>query len=274
MSPPVVLLLTAEHLPGLAADDQPLLAAFRDAGWEPRPAIWSGPVPDADLAIIRSCWDYTERVEDFLGVVDGIAERMPLWNPADTVRWNADKHYLLELRDARVPVPELQVVEANDPRPLAEIAADLGTDDLVLKPTVGASGKGVARISVDDEVTWRRLLTTGPMLVQRFVPEVLTEGEWSLMYFHGEWSHAVRKRARTGEFRVQEEHGGTVEFADADAAMLAAAERALAAVPHPWMFARVDGVRSGDRFLVMELELIEPQLFLAGSDAAGRLVPQ
>lgn len=273
MAAPVVLLLTAEHLPALAADDQPLLGAFRDAGWDPRPTVWSGPIPGAELAIIRSCWDYTERVGDFLAAVEAIGERMPLWNPAATVRWNADKRYLLELAGRGVVVPTSTVTEPGDPRTLRDVTRELGSDDLVLKPVVGASGQGVTRLAAGDELAWHIATAAQPMLVQEFVPAVVAEGEWSLIWFHGGYSHAVRKRARPGEFRVQEEHGGTVESADPGPGIVEAAARALAAVPHPWHYARVDGVVREGEFLVMEVELIEPQLFLTGSGAARRLVP-
>ena len=271
MPAPVVLLLTAAHLPELAADDQPLISAFANAGWDPRPAVWSGPIPDADLAVIRSCWDYTERLDDFLAAIDAIGRRMPLWNPAATVRWNADKRYLLELAGRGVATPPLLVTEPGSPHTLDGVMGALGSEQLVLKPVVGASGKGVLRIDPADEAAWQHAVASAPMLVQRFVPEVVTDGEWSLMWFHGRFSHAVRKRPRAGEIRVKEEHGGTVEPAPPGAVMLRAAERALAAVPHPWHYARVDGVMSGGEFLIMELELIEPQLFLTGNNAASRM---
>lgn len=274
MRPPRVLLLTADRLPELAADDQPLLAAFRAAGWEPRPTVWSGPIPDADLAIIRSCWDYTERLEAFLAAMDALGARMPTWNPPATVRWNAHKRYLLELAAAGIPVPDgVLVTDGEELDPLA-VARTVGSTALVVKPAVGASGHGTLRVAADDHRAWCRATAGREVLVQPFIPEVVTEGEWSLIYLHGDFSHAVLKRARQGEFRVQEEHGGSVAPASPPPPVLRAAERALAAVSHRWHYARVDGVVSGGRFLVMELELIEPQLFLAGSGAASRLVPE
>lgn len=274
MPAPSVLLLTAARLPALSADDQPLLAAFRDAGWDPRPAVWSDPIPDADLAIIRSCWDYTERPEAFLAAIAAIGARMPLWNPPETVRWNAHKRYLLELAAAGIPVPAGVVVaegQASDP---IAVARELGATSLVVKPAIGASGHGTLRLAAADQPAWHRATAGREVLVQPFIPEVVTAGEWSLMYFHGDYSHAVIKRARPGEFRVQEEHGGTVEPATPPMAVRRAAERALAAVGHPWHYARVDGVVSAGQFLVMELELIEPSLFLTGTGAAARMVPR
>lgn len=274
VSSPSVLLLTAARLPALSADDQPLVAAFRDAGWAAQPTIWSGPIPDADLAIIRSCWDYTDRPADFLATVEAIATRMPLWNPPDTVRWNAHKRYLLELAAAGVPVPDAVLLAAGESADPGDVGRAVGSAQLVVKPAVGASGQGVHRVGADDGAAWHRATAGREVLVQPFLSEVVTGGEWSLMYFHGGYSHAVIKRAHPGEFRVQEEHGGSVEVAEPGRDIQAAAERALAAVPHPWHYARVDGVIHRGRFVVMELELIEPQLFLTGNDpAAARMVP-
>jgi glutathione synthase/RimK-type ligase-like ATP-grasp enzyme len=272
MTRPVVLLLTARRLPDLAGDDQPLVAAFRDRGWQPRPTVWSGAIPDAELAIVRSCWDYTDDVDQFLATLDEIARRMPLWNPPGTIRWNAHKGYLLELAACGVPIPDSIVVRSAAPRPIADVAHRLGTGPLVVKPVVGASGAGIVLVDGHDRVSWERATAGRDVLVQRFVPEVVADGEWSLMYFHGAYSHAVLKRAAGDEFRVQEEHGGSVHHVEPDQVVRDGAERALDAVPHPWRYARVDGVVRGGRFLVMELELIEPALFLVGSEGAARLV--
>jgi glutathione synthase/RimK-type ligase-like ATP-grasp enzyme len=267
------VLLTAAEFPELHPDDAPLLTAFVAAGWRVTPTVWSDAIPDADLAMVRSCWDYTERAAEFLEVIDAVGGRMQLWNPPATVRWNADKRYLLALAERGVTTPPTVVVPRGDRRTLAAVLDDLNADEAVVKPLVGASGVDTWRTRAGAEADWRRAVLARDLLVQPFVPEVLVGGEWSLVFFHDGFSHAVVKRAAEGEFRVQAEHGGAVAVAVPSERLVAAAERTLAAVPHPWRYARVDGIDTASGFLVMEVELIEPELFFTiAPGAAERLV--
>ncbi len=268
-----MLLLTAAELPELHHDDAPLLAALVAAGWRATPTIWTGEIPPADMALVRSCWDYTERPSAFLQMIDEVDRRMPLWNPAVTIRWNADKRYLFALAAHGVPIPVTLHVRQGDGRSLAAVLAALGHGEAVVKPLVGASGIDTWRARAGDEKQWREAVAARDLLVQRFVPEVLSGGEWSLVFFADGYSHAVVKRAARDEFRVQVEHGGMVEVAEPTAAVIAAARRALSVIPHPWRYARVDGIETATGFLVMEVELIEPELFFeVAPGAAERFV--
>jgi glutathione synthase/RimK-type ligase-like ATP-grasp enzyme len=268
-----VVLLTAAELPELHHDDAPLLAALASAGWQALPTIWTGEIPSAELALVRSCWDYTERPSAFLQTIDEVDRRMPLWNPAVTVRWNADKRYLFALAEHGIPIPVTLHVRQGDGRSLAAVLAAVGGDEVVVKPLVGASGIDTWRARAGDESRWREAVDARDLLVQRFVPEVLSGGEWSLVFFADGYSHAVVKRAARDEFRVQVEHGGMVEVAEPTAAVIAAARRTLSVVPHPWRYARVDGIETATGFLVMEVELIEPELFFeVAPGAAERFV--
>lgn len=268
-----MLLLTDADHPDLHADDLPLVEAFVQAGWRVRPTVWSGPIPAGDLALVRSTWDYTSHVAEFLAAVDHVASRMPLWNPANTVRWNADKNYLLELGRKDIPIPATTVVERGSDRSLAEVLLELDCSEVVVKPVVGAGGYRTLRLDAHANEAWRSAVAVEDLLVQEFVPEVITRGEWSLLHFGGEFSHAVLKRASDGEFRVQPQHGGGWQLQQPDRELSAAAERVLAAVEHPWVYARVDGVMTDRGFVLMELELVEPQLFFGvHPGAAKRLV--
>ncbi|HRP09384.1 MAG TPA: hypothetical protein PLL69_12945, partial [Gemmatimonadales bacterium] len=270
---PTVLLLTDEAHPELHPDDRPLVEAFIGAGWRVRAAVWSGSIPGGDLALIRSTWDYTSRLAEFLAVVESVAARMPLWNPAGTVRWNSDKSYLDELGRAGIPVPATAVIRQGSDRELDSVLHQLGTDEVVVKPLIGAGGYRTHRMRAGMDRAWRDAVGHEDLLVQEFIPEVVSDGEWSLLHFGGEYSHAVLKRASAGEFRVQPQHGGEWESREPAREIRAAAARVLAAVQHPWLYARVDGVMTRRGFVLMELELIEPQLFFEASpDAARRLV--
>lgn len=270
---PRLLLLTESALPELTDDDLPLLQAFRDAGWDARPAVWSDPIPDAEVAIIRSTWDYVARSEEFLAVLGSAAARMQLWNPVETVRWNADKRYLLELARAGVPMPATTVVRRGSSLDFREVLSELGAAEVVVKPLVGAGGNRTWLGRQGDDVAWAASVSTSDVLVQRYVPEVATAGEWSLVFLAGEYSHAVIKHPGSNEFRVQEQYGGTWRPAIAERWMIRAAERVLEQIAFRWRYARIDGIVSGGEFMLMEAELIEPQCFFpAAPGSAERLV--
>lgn len=271
MSLPRIAFATYERIPHLTDDDRLAADALARAGAEVEPAVWSDPGlawSSFDLVILRSCWDYHRREREFHRWLDGLeAEGVALWNPPLLVRWNMDKSYLRELGDLGVEVVPTERVSRGRRLDLAPLLARRGWDEVVVKPAVSASAWGTWRASRStareaDERATRQLRETS-LLVQPFVPEVATEGEWSLLFFGGRFSHAVIKRPKPGDFRVQADHGGSAEAASPPPRLLAAAEHALSRVPWPWVYARVDGVESGGRFLLMELEMIEPFLFLA-----------
>lgn len=258
---PSVVLLTGTDLPDLAPDDRPLAAAFHAAGWTVHLADWHLPAPAADLAIVRSCWDYTAAPADFLAALERVAAAMPLWNPMPTLRWNLDKRYLLELGGAGLPVPPTRLLQRGAAVPLQAVLDDLGVAEVVAKPVVGAGGEDTERLTRADEGRWRALLARRDLLVQPFLPEVRTAGEVSLTFLDGAYSHAVVKHPAAGEFRVQEEHGGRVSPWAAADELVEVGTAALAAVPHPWRYARVDGIVTASGFQLMEIELVEPELF-------------
>lgn len=270
-----IVLLTAANLPDLAPDDQHLAQAYRAAGWTVTVVPWQESPPHADLALVRSCWDYTDDPGAFLAALDRVAQRMPLWNPLATIRWNLDKRYLMELAAAGVPVPPTHVFESTDRPPLGSLCDRLGADEIVVKPVVGAGGADTWRVRRTDASQWARIPDGKLLLAQPFLHEVITAGEVSLTFLDGAYSHAVVKRPAAGEFRVQEEHGGSVGPCSPSPALIATASAAVAAIPHAWRYARVDGIITTQGFQLMELELIEPELFFrAGAGAAERFVQQ
>lgn len=268
-----VVLLTSAGLPDLAPDDQLLAAACRAAGWRVTVLPWRDAAPQADAAVVRSCWDYTDDPAGFLAALERVAERMPLWNPIETIRWNLDKRYLLELAGQGIPVPATRVVETGASPGLDTVCDDLAADEVVVKPLVGAGGTDTWRIPRADRAGWSALPPGRTWLVQPFLPEVLTGGEVSLAFLDGAYSHAVIKHAAAGEFRVQEEHGGVVAPWTPSPDLVATATAAVAAIPHPWRYARVDGILTARGFQLMELELVEPELFFRfGPGSAERFV--
>ncbi len=272
-----VALITEPGFPGLRSDDEWLMAPLAARGITAEPVPWGGPaeaLAGFDLAVLRTPWDYHERVDAFLAWCDGV--RVPLLNPAATVRWNAHKRYLLELeRRGLARISPTEVLLRGEPHPKAgELAAALhgrASEDplrrLVVKPAVSGGARGTFVLDPADPSADARLtaaVRVEDMLVQRYESRLVADGEWSLVFFDGAPSHALVKRPRRGDFRVQAEHGGAAEAATAHPRHVASAQRLLAALgPEPLLYARVDGFVAADGELVLvELELIEPELFL------------
>jgi glutathione synthase/RimK-type ligase-like ATP-grasp enzyme len=277
-----VALATYGRAPALAPDDQLLLPALDALGVVAEPVVWSSHAAmwtAFDAVVIRSCWDYHLHSDAFHAWLDRLESAgVPVWNPASLIRWNADKRYLLDLAERGVPTIETAIVRRGHAADVETIVAEKGWTKFVIKPAVSASGFETYAIdtSIDEHsrATIARVAATGDVLVQPFADEVPQDGELSFMFLDGAFSHAALKRAAvaTGEFRVQTEHGGTVERMTPAGHLVGEAARSLAALPAPPLYARVDGIVRDDQFVLMELELIEPNLFLdLEPTAPGRL---
>lgn len=268
---PTVALLTAPTWPSLSPDDTTLVQAFERAGWHARPQQWRDPVQRDDLALIRSCWDYVEHHEDFLHQLRAWDATTTLLNPVETVTWNASKRYLLDLRDSGVTVPPTRIIEDDPSATLADAMTSLGVGDVVVKPMIGAGGGSTWRTRDPEDERWS--LRGAAVVVQPFVPAILDAGEISLIWFGDGFSHAVLKRPTAGEFRIQTAYGGRVEAYLPPREVLDQAEMVLEVLPHRWAYARVDGIVTEGRFILMEVELVEPELFFRfAPNAAERFV--
>jgi glutathione synthase/RimK-type ligase-like ATP-grasp enzyme len=242
----------------LPPSDQALALALREQGFDVRPAIWSSTHPEwqeFDAVVVRSCWDYHLRLEEFLAWI-ALLERnsIAVLNPPDLIRWNANKIYLAELAAAGIPTPDTIFVEPGMELDLARVCASRGWASAVVKPVISASAHCTEHRSSGSVL--------GPAMVQRYIAAIETEGEWSLIYFRDAFSHAVLKKPREGDFRVQNNFGGTVRVAEPPRGALAFAEALLSGLAWPATFARVDIVAEGPSMQLMELEVIEPELFL------------
>jgi len=277
MSIQLALATDADH-PGVHPDDAHAVATLARLGVHATPCVWNDPAVDwtrYDAVLIRTVWDYFKHHAQFLHWLDRLdALAVPTINDSALLRWNSDKRYLAQLEALGVPVIPTRFVAHAD---LREALATHAKRNVVVKPSVSGGAWRTVRGTVGDAAFDRAVaeLPPGDYLLQPFVPAVVEQGEWSLLFFGGEFSHAVIKRPARGDYRVQHEHGGRTEAAEPETATLAAARHALAACARLGLgeavYARVDGVVADGRFLLMELELIEPSLFLAERpDAAER----
>lgn len=275
-----IALATYAKLPGLNDDDRLLVSALSELGVTAAPAVWDSPDVAWDefqAVLVRSCWDYHRRLPEFLTWIDRVERAgVAVWNPPAVLRWNSHKAYLRDLAARGVPIVPTRWLARRDRTELAHLLDREGWRHAVIKPAVSASATETWRTSSTTAAAdqWRldALLDAEDVLVQPFVPEVEAAGEWSAVFLGGRFSHAVLKRPADGDYRVQWEFGGSALAATPPDHLVAEAARVLAAAPGDTVYARVDGVVRDGRLLLMELELIEPHLFLGwDAGAAERL---
>lgn len=279
-STPRIALVTCSGIPDLTPSDRVLAGSLRTRGLDVEAAVWSDPGIEwsgFDLIVVRSPWDYFLRIDEFLAWVERLdAAGAPLVNGAPVLRWNTHKRYLRELSELGAPMPASLWLDRGTTAGVDEAVAASGWPRLVVKPAVsgGAHETWVADAPLGPDARARLagMVARADVLVQPFIEAVPRDGEMSFVFIEGEFSHAVRKRAAPGDFRVQTEHGGSVAREAADERQVRIAAAVLALAPEPTLYARVDAVVSGEEFLLMELELVEPDLFFeAAPEAADAL---
>ncbi len=272
-----VVLATCRPKPALTPGDALLAEALRRLGAAVTAAPWDSvdPAREDGVVCLRSTWDYHLRWHEFRTWVRGFRTGGRLWNPSATVLWNADKTYLRDLAAAGVALPRTAWFEPGTRPPVESLLEEWKVDRAVVKPRVSATAFGthvVRRGHALGAGDWAPLERSGSLL-QAFVPEIQSRGEVSLVFLGGTFSHAVLKRPVAGDFRVQADFGGTLAAATPAEALVAFGEAALAAAGRPWVYARVDVVETEAGPVLMELELIEPDLFLTPA-AAARLAEE
>lgn len=271
--------LTMDDIRGFVSDAELSFAPMAELGWEVEMVPWQSVVDwsDYDLVYICTPWDYQNDVAAFLEVLETIEMSSAiLVNGLDLVLWNLEKTYLreLEIRGAAI-VPSL-FFERFDAQRVSACFGKHGTGTIVVKPVVGANADNIFVLTspLSEDVIGRleRVFAARPFFVQPFIESVRTEGEYSLFFFGDEYSHAILKKPKPGDFRTQEEHGADILSVEAPAALVNTARHVLGVVNPQPVYVRADFVRDArDRFLLMELELIEPALyFRTDPGSAGR----
>lgn len=268
--------LTMKSLAGYECDDPLTLEPLARRGIEVVLTPWDCPTDWKQFAavVVRSPWDYQKRFDQFLTVLGEIDRSgVPLWNPLSLMRWNLHKSYLLELRERGIPIVPTISGRHLTRECLLQLPVALGTEEIVIKPIVGAGAHRTHRLRFP--LTEEQISAVvadhekSEYLAQPFLNAIIDEGEYSLIYFGGEFSHAIRKRPLPGDYRSQEEFGSRLDSISPDPVMLQHAERVLAALSHEPMYARVDLIRHAGGFALMEIELVEPALYLSKSPGAA-----
>ncbi len=255
-----------DNMAGYVSDDGLAIGPLNDLGWHVKTVSWRDKTVDwndFEVVIIRTTWDYQSRPAEFLDVLQTI-ENSKAWleNPLNIVKWNLDKRYLRDLHGKGVNIVPTVWDGVYDQRSFYKWMAELNTDELIIKPTVSATAEHTYRLTKFD-ADLSRVFSERSFMVQPLMRSVITEGEFSLFYLGGDYSHTIVKRPKKEDFRVQEEHGGIIT-AVAPERLLRVTGRFIFDLIRPVpLYARVDLVRDADgKFALMELELIEPSLYL------------
>jgi len=258
------------HNSGIENEDESLINFLIAKGLDVEKVIWNDPKviwETYDLCIVKSPWDYFNLIADFYNWLDELkSKNIKLLNPIDIIKWNADKHYLIDIAQAGLNVTQsLFLTKGKDPN-LDQYFAHFNTEKLIVKPVVSGGSKHtllVTAANVEEvEEKLAILLATEDFIIQPFLPAIEAEGEWSFVFFGGKFSHALLKRAKSGDFRVQSTFGGTVHPQLPSQQLLEQAQTYVDQFAKNCLYARVDGTVSDQEFILMELELIEPFLFL------------
>lgn len=261
--------LTLDEPGDYVIDDEYAIEPLGALGWQVSELSWRQTRyawSEFDLVIIRSTWDYWNDVPAFLDTLEDIDRCTLLANRLDLVKWNLAKTYMLDLQKKGIGIVPTLFANALEADFSASYQNRLGTDEIVVKPVVGANGDDAYRVSKSDTperpASIAARFHNRDCMIQPFMPGILNEGEYSLFFFAGQYSHAILKIPAASEFRSQEERGAEIRPVKPQEKLLKRARQAMDTLSPSPLYARIDFVRFDDDFLVMELELIEPSLYL------------
>lgn len=273
--------LSMDSLEDFFSYDSMLFEPLKAAGWLAEEVSWRKTDVDwneYDVVVIRTTWDYQEDVAEFMACLQRIeSSSAQLQNSLKTVEWNISKNYLKDLQNQGINiVPTLWFDSFSLPKIQAGFSY-FDTPQIVLKPLVSANADHTYRLTPENLVlqagALKAVFEKREFMLQPFLTGIVDEGEYSLFYFAGHYSHSILKQPQTGDFRVQEEHGGQLKSIQPCEDMLTTARHCLAALPEDVLYARVDLVRHKNEFAVIEIELIEPSLYFnMDTDSPQRFV--
>ena len=285
LRPMLLALATRSDLPAWEVDDRALHAALTQAGVAFERPVWDDATVDwrrFDAVLVRTTWDYQDKLPAFRRWIDAASDATRLFNPAAVVAWNVHKSYLRDLAAAGVPLAPTQWLRRGERAEVAALVRAAGWREGFLKPCVGATARETLRFAADAEglrlaqAHVDRLLPHEDLMLQPFLPAVLARGEWSAIFVDGAITHCVRKIPVPGDYRVQDDFGAKDEPYAPTAAERALAAQAMAAVERRFgrlLYGRTDFLWDDAGGCVLtELELVEPSLFFRhGPHAAAAL---
>ena len=271
--------LTLDEVGDYVIDDEHAIAPLTRLGWQVSTVSWRQteiPWKDFDAVIIRSTFDYCNDVPTFLSTLERINRETLLANRLELVRWNLAKTYMRDLQQKGIGIVPTLWANSLEVDFSRHYQNKFGVDEIVVKPVVGANGEDAFRVSEGDKAERLGRIAARfrdrDCMIQPFMPNIINEGEYSLFFFGRQYSHAILKSPAESEFRSQEDHGAEIQSVKPQEKLLLRARQVMDTLSPSPLYARVDFIRDAeDDFLVMELELIEPSLYLrTDSQAPGR----
>jgi len=239
--------------------------------WADRDFDWNS----TRCAVFRTTWDYFDRFSEFDAWLSRVKDKTIFINSIDQVRWNMDKKYLIDLKEKGIQIVDTHVIYRGDARTLRELYEQMDYEDVVLKPTIAGAARHTYKLNPDNiddhEEIFQTLIAEEDMMIQPYQYSITTKGEISMMVIAGEFTHAILKKAKPGDFRVQDDFGGTVHDYEPGFLEMEFAEKVVKACNPMPAYARVDMMwdNSGD-FVLSELELIEPELWFRENMSAAK----
>jgi glutathione synthase/RimK-type ligase-like ATP-grasp enzyme len=271
--------ITSSEDPNLSRDDQLAIEPLKSLGYEVFPLVWDDSGSDLssyDAFVFRSCWNYHTHFQSFLKWVEILrAQQKPILNSLDVSIWNLNKVYLLELQKKGVSIPKTEWIKHGSLFDSDDVKTKMDFFEgrqIVIRPAVSLNGHDTYLVSAKDEnklkEIWRSMPLQRDIIVQEFIPEIRSSGETSLIFFNGEFSHAIKKIPASDEFRIHVEYGGLQTAVVPSPQLIAEAKEILNLVDSALLFARVDVIERSQKAVLIELEIVDPMLFLGYSVGA------
>jgi len=268
------------YIKNIIKEDYLVKRSLEDLGLKVARKDWDSPEfkwEDTKYALFRTTWDYFDKFKKFKKWLEKTKSKTKFINSYEQIIWNTDKHYLLELSKKNIKIPPTKIIKKNTKKTLKEVFAKSNFKEMIIKPTVSGAGRHTYRINKNNinnyEDIFSLLLKKEDFMVQEFQKNILTKGEISIMLINGEHSHAILKKAKKNEFRVQDDFGGTVHSYSASKEEIKFAENIISIIKPKPVYARVDLMfNNKNKIVLSELELIEPEMWFRKNPLAAEIL--
>ena len=266
----------------ILTEDELLFAALKQKELRVHRIDWTNKEFDWSITksvLFRAVWDYAQRYNEFLSFLNVVSRKTLLINPLETILWSLDKHYLRDLNNRGINIPQTIFIEKNEQTTLCELHQKNNLPEAILKPVMSAGARHTYRLNennlVDHEIIFQQLVVNEAMMLQPFLHSIMDRGEITLVVIGGKYTHAVLKKAKAGDFRVQDDFGGTVQTYLPTKEEISFAEHVVSVCTPIPTYARVDIIFDNDGNLaVSELELIEPELWFRFEPTSAQVLAE
>ncbi len=260
-------------------EDNLVEEALKKKGLKVIRTFWDNPnfdFSEAKITVFRTIWDYFHRFDEFSKWLEDTKIKTKFINSAETIYWNIDKHYLQDLSEKGINIPNTYFIKKGDKRALSKIFKKCNWKNAVLKPTVSGAGRHTYKLSSENlasyEQIFSKLIKDEDLMLQEFQYNIYEKGELAFILFNGKFSHAILKKGKKGEFKVQDDFGGTVHNYKPTKEEIIFAEKVVSVCKPLPVYARVDIILdNNNKPAIGELELIEPELWFRFNNLAADL---